>query len=103
MVSLDGMSLKSRTETSARWWQEMEGGSQSSIHISHRLRVDTVITWFKLGVVQSLPFKIIVRGLDESPMVPHFVQASVYCKPEPSKCGQYTQRYRISTEANSSE
>lgn len=32
---------------------------------------------------------IIIRGLDESSMVLHFVRASIYCKSETSKSEQY--------------
>lgn len=65
MVSLDEMSLKSRTETSARRWQEKEGGSLSLTHISHHLYGDTLTDCFKSIIVQSFPFKIIFRDLDE--------------------------------------
>ena len=64
MLPLDQMSLKSRTETSAKWWQEKEGGSQHQIHISHILCIDTLTCCFKPSIVQSFPI-VIIEGLDD--------------------------------------
>ena len=58
MVSLDEMSFKSRTETSAKRWQEKEGGSQHQ-HMPPLLR-DTLTNCFKSSTVQSFLFIIII-------------------------------------------
>lgn len=89
MVSLYDMSLKSRTETSANWWQEMEGGC----HHQHTYFSTSALTLCRKASNQRLKNPlisiIIIRGLDESPMVRLFVRASIYCKSENSKSEQY--------------
>lgn len=86
-MSLNEMSLKSRTETSARWRQEKEGGS----HHQHTYSTASALTPFRNAPNQTFyrpfPLMIIIRGLDESPKVLRFVRASIYGKPEPSKSG----------------
>ena len=103
MASLDEMSSKFQTETSAKRWQEKEGGFSSPTNISHRLYVDIFINGFKSSNIPSLTFIIMIRGLDEYQMVFSFVCFSTNCKLDPSKSGKYTQYHTTPTEANDYE
>ena len=95
MMPLDEVSLKSRTESSARCGRESEGGSHVSlitntqIRESHRCCIDTLTNCFKSSIVQSFLSIITIRGLDEYPMVPRSVRANIYRKLGPSKPGIY--------------
>ena len=103
MASMDDMSSKFRTETSAKRWQEKEGGVSSPTNISHRLYAGTFINCFKSSNIPSLTFIIMIRGLDEYQIVFYFVCFSTNCKLDPSKSGKYTQYHTPPTEANGYE
>lgn len=64
----DEMSFKSRTETSAKWWQGKEGKAASHhLHILisppplHR----DIQQLLQISIIQSFTFIIIIRHLDE--------------------------------------
>ena len=92
MVSQNMMSLKSRTETSARL---VDGGRKRKAALIHQhtysipSALTTNTSRFKLHKIYSFPLAIIIRGLDESPMVFRFVRASIYRKLHRSKSGIY--------------
>lgn len=77
VVSLYEMSLKSRTETSANWWQEMEGGC----HHQHTYLSTSALTLLRNASNQRLKNRLIplvtIRGFDESPRVIQIVHASI--------------------------